>query len=263
MAPQRGQPQERTTNRPLTRSRTRHFVWSLGWCGPHQSQKWRGSQESNLSFKGGTPRCWCRHTSSGACQTIPWKPDRRVSPKNQPKRSSFMYGNKQLIRQCHARLPQSTLPFFLSDMSEPWLTDVTDIKVHTTVPSLSDGDTQDVTGSPPSPWLWLLRGVHRKSSLTLTMTAERCPQEVLPHPDYDCWEVSTGSPPSPWLWLLRGVHRKSSLTLTMTAERCPQEVLPHPDYDCWEVSTGSPPSPWLWLLRGVHRKYESMYSPMG
>ena len=43
-------------------------------------------------------------------------------------------------------------------MSEPWVTDITDIKVHTTVLSLSDGDTQDDTV---------------KQSLTLAMTAER------------------------------------------------------------------------------------------
>ena len=46
------------------------------------------------------------------------------------------------------------------DMSEPWVTDITDIKVHT---SLSDGDTQDDTV---------------KQSLTLAMTAERYPQEA-------------------------------------------------------------------------------------
>ena len=45
-----------------------------------------------------------------------------------------------------------------SNMSEPWVTDITDIKVHTTVPSLSDGDTQDDTV---------------KQSLTLAMIAER------------------------------------------------------------------------------------------
>ena len=58
-------------------------------------------------------------------------------------------------------MPQSTLPFFLPDMPEAWVTDITDIKVHTTVPSLSD-DTV-------------------KQSLTMAMTAERYPQEAWIH----------------------------------------------------------------------------------
>ena len=65
--------------------------------------------------------------------------------KNRPKRSSLVHENKKLICQFQDRLPQSTLPFFQPDMSEPWVTDITDIKVHTTVPSLSGGDTQDDT----------------------------------------------------------------------------------------------------------------------
>ena len=51
-------------------------------------------------------------------------------------------------------------------MSEPWVTDITDIKVHTTVPSLSGGDTQNDTV---------------KQSLTLTMIAEIYPQETWIH----------------------------------------------------------------------------------
>ena len=51
-------------------------------------------------------------------------------------------------------------------MPEPWVTDITDIKVHTTVPSLSDGDTQDDT---------------EQQSLTLAMIAERYPQEAWIH----------------------------------------------------------------------------------
>ena len=51
-------------------------------------------------------------------------------------------------------------------MSEPWVMDMTDIKVHTTVPSLSGGDTQDGTV---------------KHSHTLTMTPERYPQETWMH----------------------------------------------------------------------------------
>ena len=62
---------------------------------------------------------------------------------NQLKRNSFVHESKKLSRQFHDRLPQSTLPFFPPDMSEPWVTDITDTKVHTTVPSLSGGNTQD------------------------------------------------------------------------------------------------------------------------
>ena len=86
--------------------------------------------------------------------------------KNRLTRSSFVHESKQLSRQFRDRLPQSTLPFFRPDMPEPWVTDITDIKVHTTVPSLSGGDTQDNTV---------------KQSLTLAMTAERYPQEAWIH----------------------------------------------------------------------------------
>ena len=86
--------------------------------------------------------------------------------KNRLKRNSFVHESKKLSRQFHDRLPQSTLPFFPPDMSEPWVTDITDIKVHTTVPSLSDGDTQDDKV---------------KQSLTLAMIAERYPQEAWIH----------------------------------------------------------------------------------
>ena len=71
-----------------------------------------------------------------------------------------------MSRQFHDRLPQSTLPFFPPDMSEPWVTDIADIKVRTAVPSLSEGDTQDDTV---------------KQSLTLAMIAERYPQEAWIH----------------------------------------------------------------------------------
>ena len=81
--------------------------------------------------------------------------------KNQLKRSSFVHESKKLNRQFHDRLPQSTLPFFPPDIPEPWVTDITDIKVHTTVPSLSDDKV--------------------KQSLTLAMTAERYPQEAWIH----------------------------------------------------------------------------------
>ena len=86
--------------------------------------------------------------------------------KNRLKRSSFVHERKKLSRQFHDRLPQSTLPFFPPDMPEPWVSDITDIKVHTTVPSLSNGDTQDDTV---------------KQSLTLAMIAERSPQEAWIH----------------------------------------------------------------------------------
>ena len=86
--------------------------------------------------------------------------------KNRLKRSSFVHESKKLSRQFHDRLPQSTLPFFPQDMPEPWITDITDIKVHTTVPSLSGGDTQDDT---------------IKQSLALAMIAVRYPQEAWTH----------------------------------------------------------------------------------
>ena len=75
----------------------------------------------------------------------PMKTRLEVLTKNRLKRSSFVHESKKLSHQFHDRLPQSTLPFFPPDMSEPWVTDLTDIKVHTTVPSLSGGDTQDDT----------------------------------------------------------------------------------------------------------------------
>ena len=78
--------------------------------------------------------------------------------KNRLKRSSFVHESKKLSRQFHDRLPQSTLPFFPPDMSEPWVTDITDIKAHTTIPSLSDGDTQDDTVKQSL----TLRDTHRK-----------------------------------------------------------------------------------------------------
>ena len=86
--------------------------------------------------------------------------------KNRLKRSSFVRESKKLSRQFHDRLPQSTLPFFQPNISEPWVTDVTDIKVHTTGPSLSGGDTRDDTV---------------KQSLILAMIAERYPQEAWIH----------------------------------------------------------------------------------
>ena len=80
--------------------------------------------------------------------------------KNRQTRSSFVHESKKLSRQFYDRLPQSTLPFLPPDMSEPWVTDITDTKAHTTVPSLSGGDSQDDTG---------------KQSPTLAMIAERYP----------------------------------------------------------------------------------------
>ena len=86
--------------------------------------------------------------------------------KNRLKRSSYVHENKKLTRQFHDRLPHTTLPFFPPETSEPWVTDITDIKVHATVPSLSGGDTQDDTV---------------KQSLTLALTAERYPEEAWIH----------------------------------------------------------------------------------
>ena len=77
-----------------------------------------------------------------------------------------MHESKKLTCQFQDRLPQSTLPYFPPDMSGPWVMDITDIKVHTTVLSLSGGDTQDDTV---------------KQSLTLAMIAERYPQEAWIH----------------------------------------------------------------------------------
>ena len=55
------------------------------------------------------------------------------------------------------------LPLFPPDMSEPRAIEITDTKVHATVPSLIGGDTQDDKV---------------KQSLTLSMIAERYPQEA-------------------------------------------------------------------------------------
>ena len=63
--------------------------------------------------------------------------------KNPQERSSLAYESKKLSGQFHHRLPQSTFPFFPLNMSEPWVTEIADIKVHTTVTSLSGRDTQD------------------------------------------------------------------------------------------------------------------------
>ena len=76
------------------------------------------------------------------------------------------YVSDNIVDETRNKLPQSTLPFFPPHMSEPWVTDITDIKVYTTVPSLSDGDTQDDT---------------MKQSLTPSMIAERYPQEAWIH----------------------------------------------------------------------------------
>ena len=86
--------------------------------------------------------------------------------KNLFKRSSFVHVSKKLIHQLQDRLSQSTLPLFRRDMSELWVTDITNIKVHTTVSSLSCGHTQDDKV---------------RKSLTLAMVAERYPQEAWIH----------------------------------------------------------------------------------
>ena len=81
--------------------------------------------------------------------------------KNRLKRGSFVHDNKKLTRQFRDRLLQSTLLFFPPDTAEPWVTDITDMKVDTTVPSLSGGDTHGDTVKQP---------------LTLAMIAEGYPQ---------------------------------------------------------------------------------------
>ena len=86
--------------------------------------------------------------------------------KNQLKRNNFVHESKKLSCQFHDRLPQSTNPFFPPHMSEPWVMDITDIKVHTTVPYFFGLHTQDET---------------MKQSLTLAMIAERYPQEAWIH----------------------------------------------------------------------------------
>ena len=81
---------------------------------------------------------------------------------NRVKRSSFVHEieSKKLIRQFQDREPQRTLPLYPEDMSELWIADITGIMVYTTVPFLSVGDTQG---------------------------------DTVPHPGYDCREISTGS----------------------------------------------------------------------
>ena len=90
----------------------------------------------------------------------------RTSHQEPAEISSFVHESKKLNSQFQGRLPQSTLPYFPPDMSEPWVTDITDIKVHATVSSLSGGDTQDDMV---------------KQSLILAMVAERYRQEAWIH----------------------------------------------------------------------------------
>ena len=150
MAPQRGQPQQRQTNRPWTKSRTRHFFWSDHWCDAVHT-------DAKILMQADKFRCMPNH---------PMKTRLEGLTKNRLKRSSFVHENRKLTRQFHNRLPKSTLFFYPQDKSKPWVMDTTDIKVHTTVPFLSDWDTQDDTV---------------KQSLTLAMIAERYPQEVWIH----------------------------------------------------------------------------------
>ena len=165
MAPQRGQPQQRPINRHLTRSRTRHSVWSLVQCGPLRSQKWRGSQESNLLVNGGMPE----HDAGRKVQVLD-----KPSHENQAGRSHQESAEKMHLcpweQEAEPPVSRQTAPehnhFFPPDMPEPWVSDITDIKVHTTVPSLSDGETQDDTV---------------KQSLTLAMIAGRYPQKAWIH----------------------------------------------------------------------------------
>ena len=121
---------------------------------------------------------------------------------NRLKRSSFVHESQKLNRQFHDRLPQSTLPFFPPDMSEPWVTNITDIKVHTTVASLSGGDTQNGTVN---------------QSLTLAMNAERYPQEAWIH-------VFTGIFPNLPLWSRRPNCRARSTNLQ--EKTCGMSALP-------------------------------------
>ena len=76
-----------------------------------------------------------------------------------------MHESEKLTGQFQDRLRQRTLPCCLTDMSEPWETDTTDITVHATVPFLSGGETQDDTV---------------KQSLILAMIAERSTRSMDP-----------------------------------------------------------------------------------
>ena len=57
--------------------------------------------------------------------------------KSRLRKHSFVHESKKQTRQFQDRLPQSTLVIYPPDISEPWVTDMTDIKVNTTLPSLS------------------------------------------------------------------------------------------------------------------------------
>ena len=144
--------------------------------------------------------------------------------KNRLKRNSFVHESQKLNRQCHDRLPESTLPFFPPDMSEPWVTNITDIKVHTTVPSLSGGDTRNGTVN---------------QSLPLAMNTERYPQEVWIH-------VFTGILPNLPLWSKRPNRRARSTNLQEKTWACQH----FPDDQTLRLQTGIGDDDFIHLLSG-------------
>ena len=73
---------------------------------------------------------------------------------------SFVDESKRQAWQFQDKLLWNMLPFFPPDMSEPLVTDITDIKVYAMV---SGGDTQDD---------------NVEQSLILAVTAERCLHEA-------------------------------------------------------------------------------------
>ena len=85
--------------------------------------------------------------------------------KNRLKRSSFVHESKRLSRQYKDQLPKDILPLRATDSPEPWAADQPDIEVYTTVPQLIPDEQGEVV----------------KKALTLTMIAERYPQEAWTH----------------------------------------------------------------------------------
>ena len=159
--------------------------------------------------------------------------------KNRLKGSSFVHGSKKLSGQFHDRLPQSTLPFFSPDMPESWVSDITDIKVHTTVPSLSGGDTQDDTV---------------KQSLTLAMIAERYPQEAWIHvfSDGSATDSLTNGRAGILVYFPGGQKASASMTVGKHCSNYRAEkeaiiqaasIVQASDHDCKQVYSSLTPSP--------------------
>ena len=86
--------------------------------------------------------------------------------KNRLKRSSFVHESKRLERAHQEHMPTSTLPLTFSDLQQPWNEDWTNLRISTTVPNVTEGDSQDDTA---------------KRALTLAMMEERFPYESWIH----------------------------------------------------------------------------------